>query len=138
MGAENNTNNDARATVSPDTSHATAVRAHHERDTQDEASHLLSIDEVARRTELSKPTLRFYEQKGLVAPPARLPGRFRKHNSQDLEQLERVKQLRDLLGLSLTEIEETLKLDRSSSTKNTRGWRNRRARNGMRRMTRWS
>jgi DNA-binding transcriptional MerR regulator len=118
MGDENNKHNkndDARASVSPDTSDVTAESAHHEQDQQDqqdEAPHLLSIDEVARRTELSKPTLRFYEQKGLVEPPARLPRKFRKYSSQDLERLERVKQLRDLLGLSLTEIEETLRLDK--------------------------
>jgi MerR family transcriptional regulator, repressor of the yfmOP operon len=116
MDDENDKNDNA--SVSPDTADATAASAHHERnerdeqDEQDEARHLLSIDEVAKRTDLSKPTLRFYEQKGLVEPPARLPGKFRKYSSQDLEQLERVKQLRDLLGLSLTEIEETLKLDK--------------------------
>lgn len=78
----------------------------------DESFQLLSIDEVARRTELSKPTLRFYEQKGLVEPPARLPGKFRKYGQQDLERLEHVKQLRDLLGLSLSEIEEILRIDK--------------------------
>jgi|SRR5690242_17350310 MerR family transcriptional regulator, repressor of the yfmOP operon len=115
MDDENVKNDNAHASVSPDTSDAPAESAHQERnehDAQDEALHLLSIDEVAKRTELSKPTLRFYEQKGLVEPPARLPGKFRKYSSQDVEQLERVIQLRDLLGLSLTEIEETLKLDK--------------------------
>jgi MerR family transcriptional regulator, repressor of the yfmOP operon len=112
MDDENVKNNNAHASVSPDTSDATAENAHHEHNEQNEAPHLLSIDEVAKRTDLSKPTLRFYEQKGLVEPPARPPGKFRKYSPQDLEQLERVKQLRDLLGLSLTEIEETLKLDK--------------------------
>jgi DNA-binding transcriptional MerR regulator len=87
-------------------------RAQDQLDEQDESPRLLSIDEVARRTDLSKPTLRFYEQKGLVEPPPRRPGKFRKYSPQDVEQLERVIQLRDLLGLSLTEIEETLKLDK--------------------------
>lgn len=85
---------------------------HDQQNEQDESLQLLSIDEVARRTELSKPTLRFYEQKGLVEPPARLPGKFRKYGQQDLERLEHVKQLRDLLGLSLNEIEETLRIDK--------------------------
>jgi DNA-binding transcriptional MerR regulator len=76
------------------------------------APRLLSIDEVAQRTDLSKPTLRFYEKLGLVEPPARPPGKFRKYGPQDVERLERVKQLRDLLGLSLTEIEETLRIDK--------------------------
>jgi DNA-binding transcriptional MerR regulator len=109
MDDENVKNDNAHASFSPDTSDAAAESPHHE---QDEAPHLLSIDEVAKRTDLSKPTLRFYEQKGLVEPPARPPGKFRKYSPQDVEQLERVIQLRDLLGLSLTEIEETLKLDK--------------------------
>ena len=120
MDDENDENDNAHASVSPDASDAPAESAHQEydehhdehHDEHDEAPHLLSIDEVAKRTDLSKPTLRFYEQKGLVEPPARLPGKFRKYSSQDVEQLERVIQLRDLLGLSLTEIEETLKLDK--------------------------
>jgi DNA-binding transcriptional MerR regulator len=112
MDDENVKNDNAHSSVSPDMSDAAAESAHHEHNEQNEAPHLLSIDEVARRTDLSKPTLRFYEQRGLVEPPARLPGKFRKYSSQDLEQLERVKQLRDLLGLTLTEIEETLRLDK--------------------------
>lgn len=73
---------------------------------------LLSIDEVAQRTDLTKPTLRFYEQRGLVEPPPRPPRKFRKYSPQDVERLEHVKQLRDLLGLSLNEIEETLRIDK--------------------------
>jgi DNA-binding transcriptional MerR regulator len=107
MNDQNDQNDDALdlADTAPD-------RAQDQPDEQDESPRLLSIDEVARRTDLSKPTLRFYEQKGLVEPPQRRPGKFRKYSPQDVEQLERVIQLRDLLGLSLTEIEETLKLDK--------------------------
>ena len=118
MANENDTNDATLVNQPLDTADVTSGSAHEkrseqgQRDEQNESLHLLSIDEVAKRTELSKPTLRFYEQKGLVEPPARLPGKFRKYSSQDVEQLERVIQLRDLLGLSLTEIEETLKLDK--------------------------
>jgi DNA-binding transcriptional MerR regulator len=79
---------------------------------QSQESRLLSIDEVARQTDLPKPTLRFYEQKGLVEPPPRLPRKFRKYSPEDIDRLEHVKQLRDLLGLSLTEIEDTLRIDK--------------------------
>jgi DNA-binding transcriptional MerR regulator len=91
---------------------APVASAHGASDEAQDAPRLLSIDEVARQTNLSKPTLRFYEQKGLVEPPAREPRKFRKYSPQDLDRLERVKQLRDLLGLSLTEIEETLRNDK--------------------------
>jgi len=117
--ADENDQNDATLPNQPlDTSDAPSGSAHEkggeqgQRDEQNESFHLLSIDEVARRTELSKPTLRFYEQRGLVEPPPRPPGKFRKYSPQDLEQLERVKRLRDLLGLSLSEIEETLRIDK--------------------------
>jgi len=118
MANENDTNDATLVNQPLDTADVTSGSAHEKRseqgqhDEQNESLHLLSIDEVARRTELSKPTLRFYEQKGLVEPPARLPRKFRKYSPQDLEQLERVKQLRDLLGLSLNEIEETLRIDK--------------------------
>jgi DNA-binding transcriptional MerR regulator len=118
MANENDTNDATLVDQPLDTADVTSGSAHDMRseqgqhDEQNESLHLLSIDEVARRTELSKPTLRFYEQKGLVEPPARLPRKFRKYSPQDLEQLERVKQLRDLLGLSLNEIEETLRIDK--------------------------
>ena len=102
-------NDHAPESLPPDAPVASAHGASDE--TQDEPR-LLSIDEVARQTNLSKPTLRFYEQKGLVEPPARAPRKFRKYSPQDLDRLERVKQLRDLLGLSLTEIEETLRNDK--------------------------
>jgi DNA-binding transcriptional MerR regulator len=115
MGDENNKNTGPHANQSLDASHVlheSSESAHETRDQRDESFHLLSIDEVARRTELSKPTLRFYEQRGLVEPPPRPPGKFRKYSPQDLERLESVKRLRDLLGLSLSEIEETLRIDK--------------------------
>ena len=133
MGDENNKNGDTRASVSPDASDVTAESVHQEQNQQDEAPHLLSIDEVARRTDLSKPTLRFYEQKGLVEPPARLPRKFRKYSSQDLERLERVKQFVICLASRSPRSRRRL-----NSIKNMRGWRNRRARSGMRRTTRRS
>src|SRR5215468_2282643 len=111
MGDENN-NSGLHANQSLDTPLESSESAHERRDQRDESFHLLSIDEVARRTELSKPTLRFYEQRGLVEPPPRPPGKFRKYSPQDLERLESVKRLRDLLGLSLSEIEETLRIDK--------------------------
>jgi DNA-binding transcriptional MerR regulator len=112
MGDENNKNTGPHANGSLDTAHESSESAQEKGSQRDESLHLLSIDEVARRTELSKPTLRFYEQRGLVEPPPRPPGKFRKYSPQDLERLESVKRLRDLLGLSLSEIEETLRIDK--------------------------
>jgi len=106
---ENDDSDDALAAVFRETANAI------ERDKSGEpvtSPRLLSIKEAAKRTNLTRPTLRFYEKIGLLDPPARSAGRFRKYGQQDIERLERVKQLRDLLGFSLTDIQELLKVDK--------------------------
>lgn len=64
------------------------------------------IEQVAARTGLTKRTLRYYEEFGLLAPPTRTEGGYRLYSEEDVAQLERIKRLRDLLGFSLKEIRE--------------------------------
>jgi DNA-binding transcriptional MerR regulator len=64
------------------------------------------IDQVAARTGLTKRTLRYYEEIGLLAPPTRTEGGYRLYSEADIEHLQRIKRLRDLLGFSLAEIRE--------------------------------
>lgn len=64
------------------------------------------IELVAARTGLTKRTLRYYEEIGLLAPPTRTEGGYRLYSEEDIAQLERIKRLRDLLGFSLAEIRE--------------------------------
>jgi DNA-binding transcriptional MerR regulator len=64
------------------------------------------IEQVAARTGLTKRTLRYYEEIGLLAPPTRTEGGYRLYSEADVAQLERIKRLRDLLGFSLAEIRE--------------------------------
>lgn len=64
------------------------------------------IEQVAARTGLTKRTLRYYEEIGLLAPPTRTEGGYRLYSEEDIAQLERIKRLRDLLGFSLAEIRE--------------------------------
>jgi MerR family transcriptional regulator, repressor of the yfmOP operon len=64
------------------------------------------IDQVAARTGLTKRTLRYYEEIGLLEPATRTEGGYRLYNEADIEHLERIKRLRDLLGFSLAEIRE--------------------------------
>lgn len=66
----------------------------------------LRIEQVAARTGLTKRTLRYYEEIGLLAPPTRTEGGYRLYSEEDITQLERIKRLRDLLGFSLAEIRE--------------------------------
>jgi DNA-binding transcriptional MerR regulator len=53
-----------------------------------------SIKEVARLTELSAYTLRYYEQLGLIGPIVRTVAGHRRFQSRDLEAIDFVKRLR--------------------------------------------
>lgn len=64
------------------------------------------IDEVARRTNLTKRTLRYYEELGLLEPAQRSEGNYRLYSESDIRTLEHIKAMRDLLGLELKEIRE--------------------------------
>ncbi|HEY7976110.1 MAG TPA: MerR family transcriptional regulator [Ktedonobacterales bacterium] len=66
----------------------------------------LRIDEVARRTNLTKRTLRYYEELGLLEPAQRSDGNYRLYSESDVRTLEHIKAMRDLLGLELKEIRE--------------------------------
>ena len=68
----------------------------------------LQIGEAAEQAEVTQRTLRYYEEKGLLPPPTRMEGGFRLYSPEDMERIERVKQLRDLLGFSLADIKEML------------------------------
>ncbi len=64
------------------------------------------IEAVAARTGLTKRTLRYYEEIGLLAPPTRTEGGYRLYSEADILHLQRIKRLKDLLGFSLAEIRE--------------------------------
>ncbi len=66
----------------------------------------LRIGEVAERTSVTERTLRFYEEKGLLRPPTRMEGGFRLYSDDDVQRVERIKDLQKLLGFSLAEIKE--------------------------------
>lgn len=66
----------------------------------------LRIDEVAKRTGLTKRTLRYYEEFGLLEPAQRSEGNYRLYRVEDLDALQRITEMRDLLGLGLGEIRE--------------------------------
>ncbi len=64
------------------------------------------IEQVAARTGLTKRTLRYYEEIGLLPSPTRTEGGYRLYSEADVQQLVRIKRLKDLLGFSLAEIRE--------------------------------
>src|SRR5579863_10445846 len=69
------------------------------------------IDEVASRTGLTKRTIRYYEEIGLLHPPTRTEGGYRLFTSDDVSRLERIKRLRELMNFSLAEIKEHVEAD---------------------------
>src|SRR2546423_14216214 len=70
-----------------------------------------TIEQVASRTGFTKRTLRYYEEVGLLPPTGRTEGNYRRYSQADVQRLERIKNLRDLLGFSLTDIRELLEAE---------------------------
>ena len=72
------------------------------------------IEEVAARTGFTKRTLRYYEEIGLITPAGRSEGNYRLYSEADVARLQRIKRLKDVLGIPLSslkrmaELEETL------------------------------
>src|SRR5437667_12329500 len=67
-----------------------------------------TIEQVATRTGLTKRTLRYYEEVGLLPPTGRTEGNYRRYSESDVQRLGRIKELRDLLGFSLSDIRKLL------------------------------
>lgn len=68
----------------------------------------LQIGEAADRASLTQRTLRYYEEKGLLKPPTRMDGGFRLYSPEDMERINRIREMKDLLGFSLAEIKEMI------------------------------
>lgn len=75
----------------------------------------LRIGDVAARTGLSTPTIRYYESVGPLAPAPRSATGYRHYSEASVEELQFIKKAQ-ALGFSLEEIGEILKLSRSGKT----------------------
>ena len=69
----------------------------------------MRIGEVAKRSGLSPPTVRYYEDIGLVSPPARAPNGYRDYEPEVVDRLRFVRDAQDS-GLTLAEIASILEL----------------------------
>ncbi len=72
---------------------------------------MLSIGQMARRSGVKVPTIRYYEQVGLMTVPTRTQGNQRRYSKVDFEQLNFIKHARDL-GLSINATRELIELSR--------------------------
>jgi DNA-binding transcriptional MerR regulator len=69
----------------------------------------LSIGEVSRRTQVKVPTIRFYEEIGLLPSPPRTEGNRRRYDIADVRRLAFIRHARDL-GFETGDIRELLSL----------------------------
>jgi MerR family transcriptional regulator, repressor of the yfmOP operon len=72
---------------------------------------LYTIEQVATRTGFTKRTLRYYEEVGVLSPTGRTEGNYRRYSEADVERLERIRNLRELLGFSLADIREIMEAE---------------------------
>ncbi len=89
-------------------------------DGDETTSAYLLIDEVSKLTGLSKRTLRYYEELGLLEEAQRSEGNYRMYRMEDVKSLQRIKEMRDLLGLELSEIREMVKSELERQDARTR------------------
>jgi DNA-binding transcriptional MerR regulator len=74
---------------------------------------LLKIDDVMKETGLTKRTIRYYEEIGLIQPPERSNGNIRLYTEEDVERIKKVVEAREILGFSLQELQHFLMLKES-------------------------
>ncbi len=70
-----------------------------------------TIEQVANRTQLTKRTLRYYEEMGLLSLAERTEGNYRRYIENDVQRIERIRALHKLLGFSLHDIRDFLLVD---------------------------
>ncbi len=82
---------------------------------------MFSIGELSKRTKVKVPTIRYYEEQGLLNAPERTEGNQRRYDAKGLERLSFIKHARDL-GFSIEAISELIELqghpDRSCKAAN--------------------
>lgn len=70
---------------------------------------MLSIGQLSKRTGVKIPTIRYYEQMGLIAAPERSEGNQRRYTKEGLSRLSFIRHSRDL-GFSIEDIRGLLEL----------------------------
>lgn len=76
---------------------------------------MLSIGDLSRRTGVKIPTIRYYEQMGLLEAAERSDGNQRRYTAQERERLSFIKHARDL-GLTIDSIRSLIDLSAHPDT----------------------
>lgn len=66
----------------------------------------LKIDDVAKQTGLTKRTIRYYEEIGLLPEPQRSEGGTRLYTQADIDLLNKLMTAKEVLGFSLQELQK--------------------------------
>ncbi len=77
---------------------------------------LFQIGDVVERSGLTHRALHYYEEIGLLVPSVKLDGGMRLYTEEDLRRIDRILELRELLGLSLKEIKGMLEAEESRAS----------------------
>jgi len=70
--------------------------------------HTFTVEEVAKKMNVTPRTLHYYEEMGLITPASRTAGGHRLYDDQVVAKLFRILQIKDSLGTSLQEIREIM------------------------------
>jgi MerR family transcriptional regulator, repressor of the yfmOP operon len=70
----------------------------------------LKIEEVANRTGLTKRTIRYYEELGILAPPERSEGKIRLYTEEHIQALQKIVNAKEVLGFSLQELQQFISI----------------------------
>ncbi|MGH9127894.1 MAG: MerR family transcriptional regulator [Acidimicrobiales bacterium] len=71
---------------------------------------LMAIGKVAELVGVSERTLRYYEEVGLLTPTGHSPGGCRRYVADDVERVSQIRELQEVMGYSLEEIQSILAL----------------------------
>jgi DNA-binding transcriptional MerR regulator len=89
----------------------TVTRADHEVSQPSPSEGGIRISDAASTAGVSARTLRYYEELGLLSPSLYTSGGERRYTEEDLIQLNRILELREVLGMNLDEIKEFLSFE---------------------------
>ncbi|MGE8207357.1 MerR family transcriptional regulator [Heyndrickxia sp. NPDC080065] len=70
----------------------------------------LKIDDVAKQSGLTKRTIRYYEQIGILPSPPRSEGGTRLYTQNHVEFLKKITNAKEVMGFSLQELHEFIRL----------------------------
>jgi Predicted transcriptional regulators len=71
---------------------------------------IYQIEEVAKRTGLTKRAIRYYEDIELIKP-IRTNSQYRLYSEEDIEKITRIRTYKDSLGFSLNEVKDIFDLE---------------------------